>query len=177
MVPARVRTRSADPRQRLAEREVEQALASERGDRDDLARGTGLDDADARGAGAEGMSPQGGERAIGVGRRDEGDQPPLAGHLKGIDPQHLAGARDGAIDRDLGLVDDNPAATGRRDLVERGDQPAAGGPPRFLSTLVPHWPSSTKRTAWRPDSTRLVYAGDCGRGVGLTTLVELQAVR
>jgi hypothetical protein len=30
--------------------------------------------------------------------------------------------------------------------------------------------------AWRPDSRRLVYATDCARGVGLTTLAELQAV-
>jgi hypothetical protein len=30
--------------------------------------------------------------------------------------------------------------------------------------------------AWRPDSRRLVYATDCGRGLFLTTLVELQAV-
>jgi Tol biopolymer transport system component len=30
--------------------------------------------------------------------------------------------------------------------------------------------------AWRADSKRLVYASDCGRAVGVTTLVELQAV-
>ena len=26
--------------------------------------------------------------------------------------------------------------------------------------------------AWRPDSRRLIYVSDCGRGVGLTTLAE-----
>jgi Tol biopolymer transport system component len=30
--------------------------------------------------------------------------------------------------------------------------------------------------AWRPDSRTLIYASDCARGIGLTTLVELRAV-
>ena len=30
--------------------------------------------------------------------------------------------------------------------------------------------------AWRPDSRTLVYATDCARGVGLTTLAGLDAV-
>jgi hypothetical protein len=30
--------------------------------------------------------------------------------------------------------------------------------------------------AWRPDSRRLIYASDCARGVGLTTLAELRVV-
>jgi dipeptidyl aminopeptidase/acylaminoacyl peptidase len=35
---------------------------------------------------------------------------------------------------------------------------------------------NTISPAWRADSKRLIYASDCGRGVGLTTLAELQAV-
>src|SRR5579875_303510 len=87
-------SRSADPRQGIADQQVDDPGPAERGLEPDHAGGVVRDVADDRRLLTERVRAQRVQRPAGVGIVDDGDEAPLACHVHGVDPEELSGTAD-----------------------------------------------------------------------------------
>src|SRR5262249_17978413 len=81
---------SADPRQRLPEGEVQDAIAADRRSQENRTGVIGRPAADEGGGPAELMSSQRGEHLVGIRGGDEGDQLALVRHQERVESENLA---------------------------------------------------------------------------------------
>ncbi len=127
----------ADPRQRIADQQVHDPGAAERGLQLDEPRQFLPYVPDDRGLLAERVAAQRGERMIGLPARYDRDQAAFAGHVHRVDPQQLASTAYLGPDRDLVLADQHPDSCRPGDLVEDRGHAAPG--------RVPHRPDAGHR--------------------------------
>src|SRR4029434_1534861 len=91
---------STDPRQRLAERQIEDAIAAHRGSQNDHAGMLGGDAPDAAGTAAEWISAHRFQHALAALLGNEGDQLSLVRDQQRIEAEDLARAAHGVAHRD-----------------------------------------------------------------------------
>jgi hydrogenase maturation protein HypF len=116
----------ADPGQRIADQQVHDPGAAERGLQLDEPRQFVPHVPDDRGLLAERVAAQRGERMIGLLARYDRDQTAFAGHVHRVDPQQLASTAYLGPDRDLVLADQHADFCRLGDLVEDRGHAAPG---------------------------------------------------
>ena len=125
-----MREPSADPRQRLSERQVDDALPADRGMHADEPSTIFHDGSDPRRALAQRMPAHRAENGFGSVLRNEGDQFSLVRDEHRIEAEDLACAADGVADRNARFVDLH--AHFLRDAISTSD---AATPPRAAITF------------------------------------------
>jgi hydrogenase maturation protein HypF len=127
MPPGLRLARSADAGQRVADEQVDDPRAAERGLQPHEPSRPGGDLPDYRRLGAERVPAQRSHRLVGAVARHHRDQAAFARHIHRVDAKQLAGTADLGTHWDVGLADQHPRLRRPGDLVENGRHAAAGG--------------------------------------------------